>query len=224
VMQAGVYVWNEAAGRYAKVEGAPNSRYQDGGVLTGADGPRHEDYLSATGFYLRKYFDTNPAAATSATGSDMWWVRFRLGEVYLNAAEAAFELGLEGEAVGYVNTLRVRAGFPANSLASLSRDRIRNERRVELAFEDHRVWDVKRWRIAHELWDGTRANPDANIYALYPYRIVRPGHENHGKYVFDKFISPRNPTPRHFRMGNYYSEIPGSALAGNPKLVRNPFH
>lgn len=224
-MQAGVYVWNASTNKYDRAEGQRDSQYLDGGVLTGADGPaRNENYLSATGFYLRKYFDPAAGAATSAVQSDMWWVWFRLGETYLNAAEAAFELGLQGEALEYINTLRERAGFSAGSLTSLARERIRNERRVELAFEDHRVWDLKRWRIAHEVWDGSRTNPDANVYALFPYRIVRPGHPNHGKYVFDKFASDRQTAPRYFRTGNYYSQIPQSVLDNNPKIVRNPFH
>ena len=223
LMQAGVYVWNAGANKYDRIEGTRNSTYTDGGVLTGADGPaRNENYLSATGFYLRKYFDTNPAAATSATGSDMWWVMFRLGEAYLNAAEAAFELGLSGEALGYLNTLRARAGVAP--LTSLTRDRIRNERWVELAFEDHRVWDLRRWRIAHELWDGNRQTPTANVYALFPYRIVRPGHPDNNKYVFDKFMSDRQTAARYFRVGNYYSEISQSVRDNNPKIVRNPFH
>src|SRR6185295_13636142 len=111
----------------------------------------------------------------------------RLGEVYLNAAEAAFELGLP-EALTHINKLRERAGFPPNSLASLTIDRIQNERRVELAFEDQRLWDVIRWRIADKIWDGVATSPTANIYAIYPYRIIRPGHPNDGKYVFDKIL------------------------------------
>lgn len=223
-IQAGVYVC-DASGVYERIEGSRDSEYSDGGVLTGADGPaRNENYLSATGFYLRKYLDPAPPAATSATGSDMWWVWFRLGEAYLNGAEAAFELGLQGEALGYLNTLRERAGFGPNSLAAASREKIRSERWAELAFEDHRVWDLKRWRIAHELWDGTQNSATANVYALFPYRIVCPGSPNHNKYVFDRFQSDRQTAPRFFRVGNYYSAIPQNALDNNPKLVRNPFH
>jgi hypothetical protein len=224
-MQAGVYAWNASEGRYDRVEGTRGSVYDDGGLLTGVDGPaRTENFVSATGFYLRKYFDEAPAAATSATGSDMWWIWFRLGETYLNAAEAAYELGLEPEALGYVNTLRERAGFGPNSLKSITMEEIRNERRVELAFEDHRVWDVKRWRIAHELWDGRKDSPTANVHALFPYRIVRPGDPHDGKYVFDEFPAPRQTAPRYWRMGNYYSQIPQSVLDNNPKIVKNPFH
>ena len=101
---------------------------------------------------------------------------------------------------------------------------VSHERRVELAFEDHRVWDLKRWRIAHEVWDGSTNNPDANVYALYPYRVVCPGDPHDGKYVFDRFQSDRQTAPRLFRVGNYYSQIPQSAIDNNPRLVRNPFH
>jgi hypothetical protein len=224
-MQAGVYVWNESEGHYDRVVGPAGSTYSDGGVLTGLDGPlAAEAYVSTTGFLLRKYLDPNPNARSSAIDSDMWWVMFRLGETYLNAAEAAYELGLTSEALGYVNTLRERAGFPPNSLTTLTRDRIRQERRVELAFEGHRLWDLKRWRIAHELWNGNPQSLTANAWELWPFRIVRPGHPDNNKYVFDRMPADRQTAPRFFRMGNYYSAIPQDALSNNPTLVRNPFH
>ena len=223
-MQTGVYVWNATANKYDRVEGALNSTHTDGKLLTGLDGPhRSTTFVSNTGFYLRKYIDASPGASTSTIQSETWWVLFRLGEVYLNAAEAAFELGLP-EALTYINAVRERAGFPANSLAALTIQKIQDERKVELAFEDHRLWDIIRWRIADKLWDGTTTNTSANIYALYPYRIVRPGHPNDGKYVFDKLLAPRFKAPRFFRPGNYYSQIPQSVINNNPKIVRNPLH
>lgn len=224
-MQAGVYVWNAATNKYDRSEGSLNSTYTDGKVLTGLDGPhRTNTFVSNTGFYLRKYLDAAAGASTSTIQSDTWWVLFRLGEVYLNASEAAFELGLTPDALKYMNTLRQRAGFPANSLSSLTIAKIQNERKIELAFEDHRVWDLKRWRIADKVWDGTASNPNSNVYALYLYRIVRPGHPNDGKYVYDKIIAPRFKAPRFFRPGNYYSSIAQEVLDNNPKIVRNPFH
>ncbi len=224
-MQAGVYTWNASTNKYDRTEGALNSNYTDGKLLTGLDGPsRTTTFVSNTGFYLRKYIDGTAGASTSALQSDTWWIVFRLGEVYLNAGEAAFELGLTNDALTYINAIRQRAGFPANSLTSLTIQKIQNERKVELAFEDHRLWDLIRWRIADKLWDGTATNPDANIYALYPYRIIRPGHPNDGKYVFDKIIAPRFKAPRFFRPGNYYSAIAQSVIDNNPKIIRNPFH
>ncbi len=223
-MLAGVYVWNVTANKYDRVEGALNSNHADGKLLTGLDGPsRNTTFVSNTGFYLRKYIDATPGASTSSIQSDTWWVLFRLGEIYLNAAEAAFELGLP-EAVTYINAIRERAGFPPNSLTSLTIQKLQNERRIELAFEDHRLWDLIRWRIADKLWDGTSTNANANVYALYPYRIVHPGHANDGKYVFDKIVAPRFKAPRFFRPGNYYSLIPQSVIDNNPKIIRNPFH
>ena len=95
---------------------------------------------------------------------------------------------------------------------------------MELAFEDHRLWDLKRWRRAHVLWNGDRNSPTAMMYALYPYRVVRPGDPRDGKYVFVKLVAPRFRAPRNFRLGNYYSSIPQNVLNSNPKIVRNPFH
>jgi starch-binding outer membrane protein, SusD/RagB family len=193
-------------------------------VLTGSSGPhRSITEVSNSGFYLRKYIDNTAMASTRGIRSEMWWIRFRYAEVLLNAAEAALELNLGPEAVGYVNQLRARAGFGTNSLTTLTMDRLRNERRVELAFEDHRVWDLKRWRKAHEVWNGNANTPTAVPFALYPYRVVRPGHPTHNKYVFDKLRAPRYRAPRNFQLNNYYSNIPGNVLTSNPKIVRNPF-
>ncbi len=225
-IQAGVKLWNASTNSFQNVESNTlGSTYEDGGLLTGSSGPqRSQTEVTNSGFYLRKYVDQTAMSSTRGIRSDMWWVRFRLGEIYLNASEAALELGKTADALKYVNIIRERAGFGANSLKSLSIEKLQNERRVELAFEDHRVWDLKRWRIAHEVWNGNASNPDAVIYALYPYRVVRPGHPTHGKYVFDKLVAPRFRAPRFFQMGNYYSSIEQLVIDNNPKIVRNPFH
>jgi hypothetical protein len=225
-IQAGVKVWNGSSNSFQNVESNTlGSTYEDGGLLTGSSGPqRSQTEVTNSGFYLRKYVDQTAMSSTRGIRSDMWWIRFRLGEIHLNASEAAFELGQNTNALKYVNLVRERAGFGANSLKTLTFDRLKNERRVELAFEDHRVWDLIRWRTAHEVWNGNNANPDAMIYALYPYRVVRPGHATHGKYVFDKLVAPRFRAPRFFQMGNYYSSIEQLVIDNNPKIIRNPFH
>lgn len=225
-IQAGVKVWNGTTNSFQNVESNTlGSNYDDGGLLTGASGPqRAQTEVTNSGFYLRKYVDQTAMSSTRGIRSDMWWVRYRLGEIYLNASEAAFETGKTADALKYVNAVRERAGFGANSLKALTIERLQNERRVELAFEDHRVWDLKRWRIAHEVWNGNVNNPDAMIYALYPYRVIRPGHPTHNKYVFDKLVAPRFRAPRFFQMGNYYSSIDQVVIDNNPKIIRNPFH
>lgn len=226
-IQAGVMEWNEATNQYViRTNNNLGSTFSDGGLLVGPDGPLpNAANVTNSGFYIRKYLDYRAGSGQMGQGSDVWWIRFRLGGIYLNAAEAAFELGNEPEALAYINRLRERAGFPANSLQALTIEKIREEFRVELAFEEQRWWDLKRWRIAHEVFDGNRQSPNTLVHALWPYRVVRPGDpDKHNKYVFEKRVAPRFTQPRFFRLGNYYSSIADNALNGNPLLVRNPFH
>jgi len=225
-LQAGVKVWDVATSSYKTVEGDLGSLYTDGKLLTGSSGPqRSAQDVSNTGFNLRKYIDPAPGSSNRGRQSDVWWVRFRLGEVYLNAAEAAFELGQLTEALTYINKLRERAGFPPNSLTSLTIDKIINERRVELAFEDDRLWDLNRTRKTTTVWNGVGNSPTAMLYALYMYRVVRPGDATKdGKYVFDRLVAPRFLAPRNFQIQNYYSAIPQNVLDANPLIIRNPFH
>lgn len=112
-----------------------------------------------TGYYLRKYViegvSLNP---TAPVPREHTWVIFRYGEVLLNYAEAmneAYGPAVSGTdilnmtAIDAVNIVRSRAGmpaFPSGLSKSEFRDKLRNERRVELAFEDHRFWDVRRWK------------------------------------------------------------------------------
>lgn len=82
------------------------------------------------------------------------WVIFRLGEIYLNYAEARFELGDEATCREYLSRVRARVGMPPipdEVSGEELRQRLYNERRIELAFEEHRFWDVRRWEIAMDV-------------------------------------------------------------------------
>lgn len=223
-MQAGVAIWED--GQYTFRVGNLGTTFTDGGVLTGFDGPKNDDqYVSNTGFYLRKFVSENPQDGVRPSLASNWWTWFRLGEIYLNAAEATFELGNSAEALNYINKLReVHGGFPANSLKSLTIEKIQNERRVELAFEDHRFFDMKRWRIADKVWNGQDSDPNAVVHGLYPYRISRPGHPDNGKFIYEKIRPTRFKRARFFRTANYYSSIDPAVINNNPKLIKNPFH
>lgn len=223
-MQAGVAIWED--GEYTFKVGNLGSAHDDGGVLTGFDGPRNDDqYVSNTGFYLRKFVSESPQDGVRPSLASNWWTWFRLGEIYLNAGEAAFELGQTAKALNYINEVReAHGGFPANSLTELTLETIQNERRVELAFEDHRFFDLKRWRIADKVWNGLETDANAVVHGLYPYRVIRPGHPDDGKYIFDRMRPTRFRRARFFKMANYYSSIDPSVLNNNPKLVKNPFH
>jgi hypothetical protein len=117
------------------------------GTGVGKDGIGIHPDASKTGFYVRKHLqDSGAPLFINEYYSGTNCVLFRLGEIYLNAAEAAAELGLEGAAREYITPIRTRAGLQQNlDLATYAgdelRDRIRNERKLEMAFEDHRYWE-----------------------------------------------------------------------------------
>lgn len=103
------------------------------------------------GQWMRKFL---PQSVTwSSYGTTLNWPVFRLAEAYLNYAEALNEAkGDVKEVYDAVNAIRLRSGMPI--LSGLDKETmriaIRNERAVELAFEEHRFWDVRRWKIAGE--------------------------------------------------------------------------
>lgn len=101
-----------------------------------------------SGYYLRKFID--PKIQVGQT-SNAKWKKYRLAELYLNYAEAENESkGPVQEVYNAINKIRERVDMP-NLPTGLNqvemRERIRRERRVELAIEEHRFWDVRRWKI-----------------------------------------------------------------------------
>ncbi len=184
------------------------------------DGPSKEAFSSSTGFYVAKYMDVSPKN-TSTLASDIQFIRYRYAEVLLNGAEAAFELGQTDLAQKYIKQIRDRAGMLTGDNVTL--EEIHNERRVELAFEGHRFYDIKRWRTAHEIFDGSTNTQTAMMYGLWPYKVYRPGHATHNKWIYVRRMHPGvYSSPRKFVLSNYYSAFPSKALENNPKLVKNP--
>ncbi|MFD1771372.1 RagB/SusD family nutrient uptake outer membrane protein [Sphingobacterium suaedae] len=219
--QAGVrYLENGAWKIKSGTPGAVESPY---GLITSQDGPTtsNDQFINKTGFNIRKFVEENRDASTRGRGSDMWFVRFRFAEFLMIAAEAGLELYKpQHEIAGYINQIRTRAGI--QSLTQVTLQDIIRERRVEFAFENHRYWDLKRWRIAHELWGG-QDTPTATHYVLFPYKIYAPQTEYHGKWVFEKRKASHTMYPRYFRYQNYYNFIEQAWIDANPKLVRNPY-
>jgi starch-binding outer membrane protein, SusD/RagB family len=205
--------------------------------VVGADGPVNGLQLrTQTGFYIRKWLDPTVGSGRRGRGSDVAFIRYRYAEVLLNAAEAAFELGDNTTAANYMNQVRKRAGLTTPlTPAEITFDRIVHERRVELAFEGHYLFDMKRWRLAHIVWDGqptSKTDLLSNIgsatkrstqpWGLWPYKYYDPGTANNGKWLF-KEVLPSNVTgSNRFQLGNYYSRINDDVIAANPKIVRQP--
>lgn len=108
---------------------------------------------SKTAYAFKKFMVESIPPSGSSVKPENPWIFFRLAEFYLNYAEIMYELGNEEQAREYVNKVRARQSVnmpPVTASGEKLRDKIRNERRVELAFEGHRFFDVRRWCIADE--------------------------------------------------------------------------
>ena len=210
-------------GTWQSRTGQPGDRDSDGTLITSENGPvtGNQQFINKSGFFFRKFMDETPGASTRGRNSEMWMPRFRFAEALLIATEAAFELGQMELALSYINQVRSRAGI--QELETLTFDDIVRENRVEFAFEDHRYWDLKRWRLAHIVWNGIQNDPTAQHFALFPYLVKEPGSPHDGKWVFDKQPFSNSPNPRHFQLRNYYNFLDQGWLNNNPKLGRNPF-
>lgn len=174
-----------------------------------------------TGYYTKKFcanisWTTHPASRHACP-------IFRYAEVLLTAAEALNEAG-NGEAYKYVDEVRSRVGMPSYKGLGKEelRERIRNERRIELCFEDHRFFDERRWK----LFEGNTASSEKTkpyyqqVYNLYGV-TVRP--ESSKMYNFGAaevhplrtFNSPKNyyfPIPRKEVITLKYEQTPGWEL------------
>jgi len=165
-----------------------------------------------TSFGVMKYLDPEADNMLGFGWSTTDYLIFRMGEILLNYAEAAFELGETADALSAVNDIRDRAGI--SQLTDIDREKIRHERRVELMFENHRYWDLRRWRIAVE----TLSRPGTGFTGLrYIYDAAT------GKYHLRFFERVDNPTLFPiFPERNYYWPIERRNTTVNRNLVENP--
>ncbi|RKD91821.1 RagB/SusD family nutrient uptake outer membrane protein [Mangrovibacterium diazotrophicum] len=107
---------------------------------------------SKSSYNVRKYMDETYVPNSWNFTNPKNWIWFRLGEQYLNYAEALYNQGLEDEARTALNVIRARAKMPdVTATGDDLWDAIVNERRVELCFEEHRYYDVRRWLIAEDV-------------------------------------------------------------------------
>jgi hypothetical protein len=180
------------------------------GVSTGPDAV---NVGTRTGYYTNKMMDPNAVANDFTHTSNRCWPLMRYAEVLLNYAEAANEYEGPGASGGNVYTaiesIRKRAGLVKYQLpAGLSQDAMRtyiqNERRIELAFEEHRFWDVRRWKIADQtdniLTMGMEVDRNGNNVTYKPFAVRQ----------------------RNFRTAMYLWPFPQSEVAKSPELVQNP--
>ncbi|PST82044.1 RagB/SusD family nutrient uptake outer membrane protein [Pedobacter yulinensis] len=175
--------------------------------IVGKDGPLTTGDPTKTGFYIKKFM--NPSTRVPYARSTTPWMIFRYGEILLNFAEANMELGNAGSALDALNQIRSRAGI--RTLTEVTLERIRHERKVELAFENHRIWDLRRWRTASTVLNNTQ------LHALYPWLMWQSGVDpSQMKYTFEKVPAPK--LARTFPERLYLEPIPQQ----NPPYIQNP--
>lgn len=179
-------------------------------TYSGKDGKKNggEDY-SHTGYLVFKNVspETNRLAGISNSRP---YVLIRLGEIYLNYAEALAEYGgNDGEALKYLNLIRKRAGIPQYGNGELAEvhgseliAQIRAERRVELAFECHRWFDVRRWKIVPSI-----------MHELYGMNVNKDGTEFYQRVVADN---------RAWKDAYYWFPLSQYEIDRGLKLVQNP--
>ena len=183
-----------------------------GGIkATGAQDPEilGISWLISTGFGVLKYLDESKDNSGERATSGTDWIVFRYAEVFLNLAEAAFELGKTGDALNAINQIRNRAGIAL--LTEVDRDKIRHERKVELAFEGQRYWDLRRWRTAVQELSVNRSG----------LRYVLDYTSGKYKLMVIHNIDGITPSPAFFTQ-NYYLPITLARTANNKNLIENP--
>lgn len=168
-----------------------------------------------TGYFGRKMCDENISNGLAAT-TERAWPLIRYAEILLNYAEAVNEVGQPEKAVEKIVELRERAGILPGADGRYGiktgitvpelRTLIQNERRIELAFEDHRWNDIRRWKIAATVLKGFNS---IDI-------ITRTGTN-----TFVHTIS-RAPRPLNFRDAMYLLPIPLSEIQKMPLMEQNP--
>ena len=211
----------------------------------GANGPFYSSAESAiTGFIGRKWLNPDDKSEIGEGKSAQHYVLMRYGEVLLNAAEAAVELALAGEAApdgadllqvatDAVNEIRERAG--AQLLAGriqatdAGRNIVRKERRKELGFERSVKWDLRRWRVNHYdgrdgFWGETRDKNRFSNNSRFRFRGLYPFYSTEAKkYFFDAFFTTwvSNRT-FEYNVIDYYFAIPGNEVVKSPVIDQQP--
>ena len=194
-------------------DGAP---FQGRGVETflpgGRDsneGPVSANNATTTGYYYRKFINESIVDPSENNQGNSPWIFIRYAEILLNYAEAKLMLGDEPTCRQYINMVRSRPGVnmpPVTETGAALLTRLQHERQIELVFEEHRYFDVRRWKIAPvtDNVPGTKMVINKNLTTGVK------------TYTVTNFLV------RAFADKNYLVPIPQSEINKNPNLVQNP--
>jgi hypothetical protein len=165
-----------------------------------------------SGYYMRKFSDPDPAIVDNNTRQYVPWPFFRYTEAVLNYVEACIELGEDTEARTWLNRIRFRSGMPeiAGTVTGTAlRDRYRNERRIEMVFEEQRYHDARRWMIAPATLG--RDNTFIGVVGTF-----KPGKSQNAPYHYDPDVYNYTYTP--------YIDIAHENRTWNDKMYFRPIH
>jgi starch-binding outer membrane protein, SusD/RagB family len=164
------------------------------------------DNATYTGYAIRKMLDESLSTSESSINRNTnIFIEFRYAEILLNYAEASIGAGDIGEATTYINMIRARAAMP-NFTGDIT-EALRYERQIELAFENNRWYDMRRWKtLVQELTDN------------YAISIVQTTEDGDISTTWQKtMLQDRNPVDRML-----WIPIPQTEMAKAPQLVQNP--
>ncbi len=172
--------------------------------VDGIDNPTGNGDATKTGYYMRKFMDQSIFPQYQLVTGNQNWILIRLGEVYLNYAEALLKQERAEDARPWVNKIRERAGMPDIPAGALTWERYMNERRVELSFEEHRFWDVRRWKVA--MVTENKPAEGMRITGTVP------------NFTYTRFVHEE----RKFEENDYLFAIPQGEIDKDPNLQQNP--
>ncbi|MBD8490234.1 RagB/SusD family nutrient uptake outer membrane protein [Echinicola sp. CAU 1574] len=179
---------------------------------------------SYTGYYMRKFIDPDPNIVDQNTWQEIPWPVLRYTEAVLNYVEACIELGEEDEARNWLNKIRYRVGMPAiNDTGDALMERYRNERRIEMAYEEQRYHDCRRWMIPDETL-GRKANGINIVGTLKPGESLSIYRYDPSIYNYSYEVMQIDPGKenRTWLDKMYFLPIHRDEMNRNQLLVQNP--
>ena len=172
-----------------------------------------------SGYYVKKFVD--PSVDPQYVKQDVPFRHFRYAEVLLNYAEASIELGEDVDALTAINMIRTRAGQPDITAAGAAlRDAYRHERRVEMAYEDQRFWDVRRWVIGPDAYHQTHRVDVRYETAQNATNYRQPDGSTWGTPIFSE--AELGGDARAWLDKAYFFPIMRDEMNKNTMLIQNP--
>lgn len=173
------------------------------------EGPVSANNAITTGYYYRKFINESIVDPSENNQGNSPWIFIRYAEILLNYAESKYFLGDEATCRDYINMIRSRPGVnmpPVTESGAALLTRLQHERQIELVFEEHRYFDVRRWKIAPIVCN----IPGKKMIII---KNLTTGVKTYTVNAFN---------PRAFYDKNYLVPIPQSEIDKNPLLIQNP--